>query len=92
MVKILCTHVCKWKNYNLLKLFQEWGRRNKGEWWRESIQVRYICYIVRTFVNTQCTPTQHNQNNFKDSKLLKMSFNTYVHFQFNAKLQTGFGG
>jgi hypothetical protein len=32
MVQILCTHVCKWKNDTLIKLFQEWGR-DKGEWW-----------------------------------------------------------
>jgi hypothetical protein len=32
MVQILCTHVCKWKT-QLLKLFQNGERRDKGEWW-----------------------------------------------------------
>jgi hypothetical protein len=31
MVEILCTHVCKWKKRDLLKLFQEWGKGDKGE-------------------------------------------------------------
>jgi hypothetical protein len=31
MMEILCTHVCKWKKWDLLKLFQEWERGDKGE-------------------------------------------------------------
>jgi hypothetical protein len=34
-----------------LKVFQEWGRGYEGEWWRGCIQVLYISYIVKTFVN-----------------------------------------
>jgi hypothetical protein len=33
-----------------------WGKGNKGEWWRWWIQVRYIWYIVRTFVNATMYP------------------------------------
>jgi hypothetical protein len=31
MVEIFCTHVCKWKNDNCLKIFQEWRRDDKAE-------------------------------------------------------------
>jgi hypothetical protein len=31
IMQILCTHVCKWKNKELLKLFQEWREGYKGE-------------------------------------------------------------
>jgi hypothetical protein len=41
------------------------GRGLKGEWWRGWIQVRYIWYIVRMFVNA----TMHlQQNNFLKRK------------------------
>jgi hypothetical protein len=33
-MQILCTHECKGKKRYLFKLFQEWGRRDKGEWWK----------------------------------------------------------
>jgi hypothetical protein len=34
-----------------LKLFQEWGKGDKGEQWSGFIQVWCMWYIVRTFVN-----------------------------------------
>jgi hypothetical protein len=40
----------------LLKLFQEWGKRDKGEWWRRWIQVWHIWYIARTFINATIYP------------------------------------
>jgi hypothetical protein len=33
MMEISYTYVWKWKKV-LLKLFQEWGKGDKGEWWR----------------------------------------------------------
>jgi hypothetical protein len=39
-----------------LKVFQEWGRGYEGEWWRGCIQVLYISYIVKTFVNATRYP------------------------------------
>jgi hypothetical protein len=33
-----------------------WGGKDKGEWWRGWIQVWYIWYIVRTFVNATMYP------------------------------------
>jgi hypothetical protein len=41
------------------------GGKNKGEWWRGWIQLEYIWYILRTFVNGTMYP-QHN--NFKKRK------------------------
>jgi hypothetical protein len=32
IVKILCIHVCKWKNDTCLNYSRNRGRRNKGEW------------------------------------------------------------
>jgi hypothetical protein len=49
----------KMEKWSLLKLFQEWGRKDKEEWWRDWTQLWYIVgtfvnilwYIVGTFVN-----------------------------------------
>jgi hypothetical protein len=40
----------------LLKLFQEWGREDKGERWRGEFK-----YDIRTFVNVTLCP-QYNNN------------------------------
>jgi hypothetical protein len=32
------------------------GREDKGEWWKRWIQLWYIQYIVRTFVNATIYP------------------------------------
>jgi hypothetical protein len=37
------------------------GGRDKGEWWREWIQVWYIWYIVRIFVNAVIYPQHNNE-------------------------------
>jgi hypothetical protein len=36
------------------------GEGEKGEWWRGWIQVWYIWYIVRTFVNATMYPQHRN--------------------------------
>jgi hypothetical protein len=54
VLKMSCIHMYGNQKWDLLKLFQEWG------WWRrmveEWIQVWYIWYIVRTFVNATMYP------------------------------------
>jgi hypothetical protein len=66
MVQIFCIHMCKWKkretcwNYS-----RNWGRRDKGEWWREWIQ---LWYILRNFVNV----TMYLQHNNIKNKLWKI--------------------
>jgi hypothetical protein len=44
---------------------------DKGEWWRVLIQIRYILYIVRNFVNATMFPIQHNN---KKKSLLQTLF------------------
>jgi hypothetical protein len=52
------------------KLYTKWRKvspemgRDKGKWWRRWIQVWYIWYIVRTFVNATVYPYPA-QNNLK---------------------------
>jgi hypothetical protein len=53
----------KMVKWDLLKLFQEWGRGDK-EWWRGWIQ---IWHIVRTFVNVTMYP-QYNNMTIKNIK------------------------
>jgi hypothetical protein len=50
IVEILGSHVWKWKKWYLLKLFQEGGREDKGEWWREWIQLWYIFFNYDTLL------------------------------------------
>jgi hypothetical protein len=40
--------------WDLLKVFQEWGREDKGEWWKGWTQ---LWYIVRTFANATIYPS-----------------------------------
>jgi hypothetical protein len=72
------------EKWYLLKLFQEWGK-DKGEWWRGWIQMWYIWYIVRTFVNATMYP-QHNNKKGKgkvhgvlsrESRLLEIKARTW---------------
>jgi hypothetical protein len=55
-VQIPCTHVCKYKTDTW------WNYFMKGEQWRGWIQVWYIWYIVRTFVNTAMYPYPAQQS------------------------------
>jgi hypothetical protein len=48
---------------------------NKREWWRVLIQVWYIWYIIRHFVNA----TMYPQHNNKKIDFLKMSSNHQSH-------------
>jgi hypothetical protein len=54
-VQIMCAHVCKWKLIPV-ETVPGMGEEDKGEWWRGQIQVWYIWYIVRTFVNATMYP------------------------------------
>jgi hypothetical protein len=66
------------------------GRGDQGEWWMGWIQVRYIQYIVRTFVNA----IQHNNKKKVEDVVprcmkLKMKFwpqtEKYAKFKMNEK-------
>jgi hypothetical protein len=48
-----CMYMEKWDQ---LKLFQEWGVWDKGEPWKEWIQVLHTQYIISTFVNATVYP------------------------------------
>jgi hypothetical protein len=66
IVEILHIHVWRWKKWDLLKLFQEWWRRDKGEWWRR-------WYIVNTFINVAMYPQYNNILKNKVNTLLPYS-------------------
>jgi hypothetical protein len=44
------------------------GEGNKGEWWRGWIQVWYIWYVARTFINATIYSMKHNNKNKKINK------------------------
>jgi hypothetical protein len=56
--------MCEMEKRDLLKLFQEWGRRNKGERQCGWIQ---LWFSIRTFVNITMCP-QYNNNTIKQEK------------------------
>jgi hypothetical protein len=58
MVQILCTHICKWKKWDLLKLFQEQGL--------EGVNSTMIYY--KNFCKSQCTPSTINNKRKKTVK------------------------
>jgi hypothetical protein len=53
MIKKYCVHKYINGKWDMLKLFPEWGREDKGEWWSDWIQ---LWYVVRTFVNVTMYP------------------------------------
>jgi hypothetical protein len=56
MVQMLCTRVCKWKNETWWNYSRNGGggiKENDGRGW---IQVWYIWYIIRIFVNATMYP------------------------------------
>jgi hypothetical protein len=62
MAQTMYVHINKWVNKKNIKIL-----KNKGEWWREWIQIWYISCFIRTFIMPQCTPMQPNnkKNNFR---------------------------
>jgi hypothetical protein len=68
-LKILFTHVCKWKNESCWNISRNGGRVNKGEWWREWIQV---WYIIRISVNIKMSPQHNNNNNNNNNKVFSL--------------------
>jgi hypothetical protein len=57
----------------LLKLSRNGGRRDKGEWWRGWIQIWYIWYILRAFVNATMYPQHSNKRKKGKNKLQNSS-------------------
>jgi hypothetical protein len=58
--KKMNTHICKCKNYTCWNHSRD-EEGSKGEGWRRWIQVWYIWYIVRTFVNAIMYPCPEQQ-------------------------------
>jgi hypothetical protein len=73
MVQILCTFVCKYKM--IPAETAPWIGDDKGEQWREWIQVWYSWYTVRTIANATMYPTQHNNKGQKNLIDLFVFFN-----------------
>jgi hypothetical protein len=55
MLQILCAHIYKWKHETYWIYSMNRGRGDKGEWWREWIQLQYT---IRTFVNVTVSMVQ----------------------------------
>jgi hypothetical protein len=49
------------------------GKTSKGEWWSGWIQIWYVWYIARTFVNATMYPKYKNKNQ-KENELMKRIF------------------
>jgi hypothetical protein len=67
IVQILCTHIFKWKMIPFEITLQMGGEGDK-EWSRGWIQLQYIWYIVRTFINATVYP--HSAQEKKKSQPL----------------------
>jgi hypothetical protein len=61
ILQILGTQVWLVKWYHFLPYSKNGAEKEKGEWWRGKIQVLYIWYTVRTFVNATMYPQDNNK-------------------------------
>jgi hypothetical protein len=66
IIQILYIHVCKWKNDICWNFSRKAGREGWRRMMARWIQVWYICYILRTFINA--TMYFHEHNNKKKVK------------------------